>query len=146
EYRDLKIDVSLDCFIPKNYIENEESRFGVYEQISNLKTFDEEASFESMLEKKFGEIPNSVKNLCFVAVLKNVFLTFFAKRIVIGSENSFVEFYDKSGVDNEKVLNILSKNKRVLSLKFKSLPIIEFKLVGDNLSKIKQIINIFTNI
>ncbi len=145
EYKDLKIDVKLDCFIPKNYIENEESRFDVYEKISNLKNLSDELELENMLSQKYGQVPNSVKNLCYIAVLKNVMQNFSAKRIVVGSETTFIEFYDKSNVDNEKMLEILSKNKRVLSLKFRSLPIIEVNLNALVIDKIKQIINIFQN-
>ncbi len=143
EVKDLKLDVNLDCFIPKNYIENEESRFEIYEQISKLKNLKEKDELEMLLQKKFGEVPSEITNLMFVGVLKNVMQNYNAKRVVINNEKCFIEFYDKASIDNEEVLNLISKNKRLISLKIKTLPIIELNFSGKILDKIKQVINIF---
>lgn len=144
-YRDLKVEVLLDCFIPKNFIESEDNRFEIYEQIASLQNLKQLDDLVGMLDKKFGEVPCAVKNLCSVAVLKNILLNYGAKRLVVNLDKCFIEFYDKDCVDNEKMLEILSKNKKIMSLKFRTLPIIEFNLTGEIISKINRIINIFIN-
>ncbi len=143
EVKDLKLDIKLDCFIPKDYIENEESRFEVYEEISNITSVERREELENILSKKYGSVPKSITNLTYCALLKNLLQNFKAKRVVINQDVCFIEFYDKSCIDNETMLQKLSKNKRVLSLKLKTLPIIEINLNADVLEKIKQIINIF---
>ena len=145
EAKDCKMEVSLSSFISKEYIESEEQRIRVYEQISKLKTIDEKQKLEKFLNEKFGEIPNEISNLMLIALLKNLLVEINAKRFVLNSTKTFIEFYDKNDLLNEKVSKIAVKNKRELSIKLSPLPIIEININKNILDILNFVINILIN-
>jgi len=142
EEKDCKMEVSLSSFIPKDYIESDEARIKVYEQISSLINTNEIYSLEKFLTEKYGAIPIEIKNLMLVALLKNLLVKLDAKRFVLNKDKCFIEFYDKNTLVDEKITKIINSNKKILRLNLTNLPIIEIMLDKTIEEKLKFIINI----
>ena len=95
EYKDIKLDVATNCYIPENYIDGSESRFRIY---NNLKLINSTKSKETLLneiESLYGKVPEEVVNLAYVAMLRNLAIEFDVKRISIDRERCLAEFYDR---------------------------------------------------
>lgn len=144
EFNDCKIEVNISSFIPKDYIESEIERLKIYEQISNIKSSLEKDKLEQFLLEKYNFIAQEVKNLMLVALIKNLLITFNAKRFVCNENKMYIEFYDKNDILQEKISKILQNNKKITSLKLTSLPIIEFKLEKNIIDKLNLLIYILT--
>lgn len=142
EKRDCKIDVSLNCFIPKDYIESDESRIKTYEEISNIKTSKEKEELIKKLKDKYLELPENVLNLINIAFVKNLLVNLDAKRLVLNENTCFVEFYDKNDIVSEKMDKILKENKKTIMVDLTNSPKVIFKLTNDESKKLDSLINI----
>lgn len=142
-YADTKMEVMVSCFIPKNYIEDDDKKFMIYEKISSINSTNEMNELNRNLIDNFKYVPKEVENLMKVALLKNLVRNFNAKRVVINNNACFVELLGKQDI-SEKINKILSDNSRFAVLKLDNLPIIEFKLTDKSvLEKLETLINIF---
>ena len=98
EYKDIKLDIGANAYIPEYYIENSDDRFRIY---TNLKQINSTESFNKVLsdiKNMFGEVPQEIVNLGRVAMLKNLAQEFDAKFVAMDRTRCFVEFYDKQSM------------------------------------------------
>lgn len=95
KYKDIKLDVSINSFIPENYIIQSDERFRIY---SNLKQINSEQIRQKVLveiKDNYGEIPEELQNLSYVALLRNLAREFSVKRISIDRQRCQAEYYTK---------------------------------------------------
>lgn len=107
QYKDIKLDVATNCYIPENYIDGSENRFRIY---NNLKLIDCKQKKEKVLleiENLYGKIPDEIINLSGVALLRNLAREFDVKRISIDRERCQAEFYDKESMLNRGITEAL---------------------------------------
>lgn len=145
EKRDCKIDVNLNCFISKDYIESDEVRIKCYEEISNVNSIKEKEELLQKFNDKYGKVENSIVNLINVALVKNLLLKLDAKRLVINNDNCFIEFYDKNDLVSDKINEITKNYKKVCQIKLNVAPKLEFSFDDSVENKLKSLINILTN-
>lgn len=67
---DTVIDVKLDAYIPKDYISSEAQRIEIYKRITSISDIEEEYDVEEEIEDRFGDIPQSVRNLLSIMHIK----------------------------------------------------------------------------
>ncbi len=67
-----KITTDVTAYIPSSYIVGEDVRFDIYKKIANLRTWYDNRELEDELKDRFGKVPNSVKNLMLISMIKNV--------------------------------------------------------------------------
>ncbi len=139
---DCKMEVSINSFIPKNYILDEANRLTLYKQISVVSTKEEYENLVSELKNKYLDVPNEVENLMKIALLKNLLVQINAKRFVLNKIKVFIEFYDKNDILTDKVSRMLAENKRFLCLNLTKMPIIEVNGNGQETETIEKVINI----
>lgn len=68
---DTTIDLKLDSFIPKEYIEDDRTRLEIYKKISVIDTEDAYSDLVEELIDRFSDFPDEVSNLMDIALLKN---------------------------------------------------------------------------
>ena len=102
EYKEIKIDVALNCFIPENYIQSADERFKVYSNLKQISSTKKKVEILNEIQKTYGEIPLEIQNLANVALIRNTAREFDVKRVSIDRNRCQAEFYDKT--------NMLSKN------------------------------------
>ena len=143
-YADTKIDILLSCFVPNSYIDDENTRFNIYEQISNLSNVKAMEDLKKSLISNFKTLPVETENLMLVATLKNLINKLNVKRVLINNNDCYFELNTLEDAKSEIVLDFLSKNTSVSVLKEKILPIIEFKFMGLNTKqKLEKLVEIF---
>ena len=92
--REVKIDISLQAFVPESFIPSNESRISLYSKISRLSSEKEHADLLGEIQNAYGTVPNSVKQLCTVGLIKNLAQKIGVKRITVNNFSSQVIFYD----------------------------------------------------
>ena len=68
---DTTIDLKLDSFIPKEYIEDDKTRLEIYKKISVIDTEEAYSDLVEELIDRFSDFPDEVSNLMDIALLKN---------------------------------------------------------------------------
>ena len=69
---DCLIDVNIDAHIPESYISNLSQRLDIYRRISDIRNMADCKDVENELEDRFGSIPESVKGLIDIALIRNI--------------------------------------------------------------------------
>lgn len=109
EYKEIKLDIAANCFIPENYIKNSDERFRIY---TNLKQIDSNTKKQQIVEeiqKLYGNVPQEIQNLAMVAMLRNIAREFDVKRILIDRERAVAEFYDRETMLNKNIAAVLNE-------------------------------------
>lgn len=69
---EVQIDLTIDAYIPKDYIRSEEHRLDIYRRIAGVSSQSMYSDMCDELCDRFGDIPASVVNLLEVALLKSM--------------------------------------------------------------------------
>lgn len=69
---DVTVDIEIDAFIPKSYIQNDDTRIDIYSRIAKISSEAEYNDMEDELTDRFGEYNTAVSNLLETALLKNI--------------------------------------------------------------------------
>lgn len=70
--RDCTVDIAVDAYIPENYITVSQQRIDVYRKIALLENEEECIDLQTELIDRFGTIPQSVRNLMEISLIRNV--------------------------------------------------------------------------
>lgn len=70
--KDCQVDISIDAFIPEDYIRSYPQRIAIYKRIADIKSKEDSYDVVDELIDRYGEPPKSVTGLIEVALLRNV--------------------------------------------------------------------------
>jgi transcription-repair coupling factor (superfamily II helicase) len=70
EETNTQIDISVDAYIPSDYIYDSMQKIEIYKKVAAIRTLEETADLEEELIDRFGDLPQAVSNLLSVARLK----------------------------------------------------------------------------
>ncbi len=95
ENKEVKLDIAINAYLPKEYVAREENRISTYTKISKI---DSEETLNEVLDymnNAYGEVPLVTKQLCFVAYIKNMCQKLKIKSIVINSYFAKIKVYEE---------------------------------------------------
>lgn len=92
--RDVKIETTLNAFLPYDYIERHDIRMSTYVKISKISSSEEFAKTIAELNEIYGFVPDEVSNLCKIALIKNLASTCKIQRVVLKNTACQIVFYD----------------------------------------------------
>ena len=72
EEPEITVDINVSCYIPDEYIPNENQKIEVYRNIALCRTQDDIKNIEEDVQDRFGKIPNEVYNLLEIAKIKEM--------------------------------------------------------------------------
>lgn len=101
------LDVRVNAFIPDDYIENSTTRMDVYKEIAEIYSEQDEKEIISALSQTFGELPEEVKNLINIAVVKRLAASVKVKKIVVQSGETSLSFEDIKVFENQKLITAI---------------------------------------
>jgi transcription-repair coupling factor (superfamily II helicase) len=106
------INLNLDIRIPETYIADTSQRLRMYKKISSAaRSEDLDALSQEMIDR-FGQYPDQVENLFRYARLRQETLALQIQSIEKNKEQVFFRFVDHSKVSAEKLLKLVTRNKR----------------------------------
>ena len=66
------VDLPLSAHIPEGYIPDIHARLAVYQRVADIESAEGVAEMQAELADRFGEVPRSVENLLYVALVKSM--------------------------------------------------------------------------
>ena len=129
---DTTVDLSLDAFIPKDYIDSPEIRIDIYKKISVLETEEESMDLIDELIDRFGDIPGEVSNLIAVSLIRKTAADCGIKKIV--QSGQLIHMY-LDDFELQPLGTIIEKYPTRLSLSLKGDPFLLYKLPPAPLTK-----------
>ena len=143
EQKEVKIDIKINSFVPQEYIFEENERIRVYNDISYLLDMNNAKEYLQKLNQTYGDVPSEVKNLCKIAVIKNLAQQNNVARVIISEQVARLYIYKDENILCQHLHQKLEEYKQEFVLKFESLPIIEFVNAQANIDvKVEKIIEL----
>lgn len=135
--KEAKIEVSINAFIPKDYIEDSDARFRVYNQLIDISSEKDRQQVLNIIAQTYGkDLPQEVENLSNISLMRHLAEQFNVSRVTINSSKANIEFYDKQSLLNEKISKNLSVCGLDYVLNFATMPTICFN--NENMSCYKM--------
>ena len=106
------LNLNLDIRIPEAYIPDSSQRLRMYKRISSAADEPELEGLRQEMIDRFGQYPEPVENLFRYARLRRESLDLQIQSIEKQKGQVFVRFVDQSKVDAQKLLSLISRNKR----------------------------------
>ena len=139
-----KIDISINAYLPNNYISSNENRISFYTKVSKISSEQELNELLNKTKLKYGNLPKPVEQLCRVGLIKNLAQKLCVKNIKIDDFNCKITFYKE--VLEESFFENLNKPSVNYVLSFENLPIITL-LKQSTIEKDQQnLINFLVNL
>lgn len=122
--REVKVETSLNAFIPNEYIVDYNQRMSVYLKISKIDTSSKLMGVLTQIGEIYGEVPDEIVNLCKIALVKNLAEKHGFNRICLKSKD--VSMY-LDVQPNEKLIDALDCFSKYFVLENKVSSIIKLK-------------------
>ncbi len=141
-----ELDIRVSAFIPESYMESGSARMEAYKEIAEIDSERAERNFVAFARETYGHIPEEVKNLINIAVVKRLASEFKVSKIEVRKEITSVEFSSLDIFSNERLNSAIEafKNKIVFSAGQK--PALVFKRTGENNSEMLEKVRKFFNL
>ena len=123
--KEIKIDISINAYIPDYYIDGQDNRIVYYSKISAINSEASRQQILSELKDIYGNVPDEVLELSKVAYIKYLAQNIFASKVIINDNGATIYFYPEEFIN----CNIYDKIKgeQSLSVNLKNTPSITFK-------------------
>jgi len=122
---DTSVDLSIDAFIPKDYIDSPEIRIDIYKKISVLENEEESMDLIDELIDRFGDMPREVGNLIAVSLIRKTASECGIKKIV--QSGQLIHMY-LDDFELQPLGTLIEKYPARLSLSLKGDPFLLYKL------------------
>lgn len=114
EAPDTVVDIRIDAYLPKDYIEDEMLKIQMYKKIAAIEDRDDYYRVKGELEDRFSDIPDVTYNLMDVALLRAKAKTLGITELRDRGSSVMISFLAKPGIRDEYIAVFLSdgyKNK-----------------------------------
>ena len=138
---DVLMRVSIDAFIPENFITNSANRMTMYKNISSISSIEDKISLEQDLSDTFGQIPKPVLNLIDIAYAKSLAKKLKITEIVSTAMGIKLIFRDSISItDNNGVGQALFEFRNSCALELGETSMVKMKPESDGVLNLKNII------
>lgn len=110
------LNIEIPVFIPNEYIEDSEIRLSIYKRISALSDNEEIENFKDELIDRFGEIPESTRNLLSVMKLKSLCKKLKVIDLDSGPNGILLKFIEDEEIA-KKIMLFISKNPGIVKIR-----------------------------
>ena len=138
---EVSVDISIDAYLPEEYIRNHNQRIDMYKKIAAIESEDDKFEIEDELIDRFGDIPKPVQNIIEVAALKIP-----AKECGVYEINQRADAvlltFEADKIDAQLVMGLDRLYPKRIKLYSGEKPVIGYALRGQH----KEILNIVNNL
>lgn len=110
------INLGFSINIPEDYIPELDLRLQIYRKISGIENFTELKDTFNNLEDRFGNAPNSLKNLFKIIKIKILAKKHFVKKIDLGNKGFVITFKNNRIKNLEKIIELAKLNPKRIKL------------------------------
>jgi transcription-repair coupling factor (superfamily II helicase) len=138
-----EMDISVDAFIPRDYVPDEAVRFSLYRRMAGIESEKELTDLREELEDRFGRLPAETLRLLDVIWLRVVARNLHVDRLSLNNRSLSLSFRDDERISVEKMFKVAEEYK---GIKYRERGF-EFSLQGmDFSSGVHEMKNIFESI
>ena len=106
-----EMDISIDAYLPDEYVINQSQRMAIYRRIAQIETEEEMDDVQDELIDRFGDIPLPAQNLLHVALLRARAHEAYITEIA-GDRNSVkIRIFPKAPIDGTRIAPMLERYK-----------------------------------
>lgn len=124
------LDLDVNAFIPSFYVRNEAQKLELYKRISTIGTKEEMEDMTDELIDRFGDLPQAVHNLLYVAWLKAMAHQACVIDVKQKGENVFFEMKPDAKADVDRIPDVLKDFEGEMSLRAGTIPTFVLNLSG----------------
>ncbi|MFQ3307410.1 MAG: transcription-repair coupling factor (superfamily II helicase) [Candidatus Midichloriaceae bacterium] len=139
---DFIANINLGCsaLIPESYISDFKDRLNLYKKISDITEEQEISEFYLYLTEHFGEVPEEVKNLVYLIIIKKLAQKSFVKTIDYKNHICYFTFHENTTNDINKVIELIKDEKTMLSFASENKLLLRIKSDDDKFTNIIEIL------
>lgn len=145
EHAMVTIDLDINAYIPKTYIEDEEQKIEIYKKISAVEERDDIFDVADEIIDRYGEIPLEVNNLLKLSTVKIYSKKLGIKEIKQKNNKLFIEFREEDELINQTLGLLLKDYKNNIEKVTKDYKLI-YKIKEENESILDNLENMFEKI
>ena len=138
------VDIKVHAYIDEDYIPLESHRIEIYKRIAAIEDLQDKYDVEEELEDRFGDMPDSTRNLIDIAYIKAVGKKLKIIEITHKGREVFLKFSDKQAIDPRTLMIILNENRNKMTFEGSNRPILKITLRDESppvlLMEIKKIL------
>ena len=127
---DCMIDIQISAHIPETYIENSNQRLETYRRIADIHNDEDASDVIDELIDRYGDLPQAVKSLVDVALLRNTAAGFLIREI--SQRENLILLYTGGAIDFKAVSALVSKLKGRVMVNAGQKPYISVKFSPPN--------------
>ena len=124
----VNLDVDIDAYIPENYIDNEDERIRVYQELNLISNELEADEMYRALSDIYGAVPYQLNNLIDISRIKFWASNIGVCDIVIKKNENFILFFGIEDLNNDRIVEALNNMKAECVLTFTDKPKILFNV------------------
>ncbi len=106
---DTSIEIPIDAHIPKSYIGSEKIRLSMYKRIASIQSEEDHDDVQDELIDRYGDIPKSVRNLLFIALMKAYCSKAFVTRLQVKEGEIRFTFHKNACLNGEKLFALCKR-------------------------------------
>ena len=111
-----QMDVLINSYLDKNYVEEENSRLKVLRDILDIYTKQDVENLLKRLKESFGEVPVALENLINVGFAKNLAQELEIEHVLINNAVCELTFANMEFLKNDKLMEAITNNSDKLTL------------------------------
>ena len=108
---EVSVEVPLDAHIPKEYVSGEGQRMELYRRIADVDSTEQQLLLEEEIEDRYGEIPDAVRNLFRIALIKHYAARAFLSKVTVTENEVRLVFVENASLDGEMLISAVSQVK-----------------------------------
>lgn len=130
EYIETSIDLSVNAYIPSDYIEDEVLKIEIYKKIASIVTKEDKMDMEEEVIDRFGDIPKPLENLINIAYIKTIAKALRIVNIKQSGGDLTIQFKNGNDIDIEKLRLANVKMNGSVAFGSTKIPLIKIKMDG----------------
>lgn len=139
------VDADLDAYIPSTYIRNEMQKLDMYKRIACIENDDDLSDMAEEMCDRFGDMPDCVNLLLYVALLKSSAHRCYAEKVTLRKGFLVLSMYKKAKIRIEKIPEFLKAYGRKIAMTPGACPSFTYTVSGertDAVGTIKECISV----
>ena len=121
------IDLSQDAYIPDSFVKNENLKLDLYKRIAGIETGDEAEDMEEELADRFGKLPESVRNLIDIALIRHQAHDVYIENLSSREDSLTFTLYKNAKINPEGLHPLLKEFKGSLTFRATGIPVFTFR-------------------
>ena len=101
----------MNAHIPKEYVSSEGQRMELYRRIADVDSKESELLLEEEIEDRYGELPDAVRNLFRIALIKHYAARAYLTKVTVSEKETRLQFAENAALDGEMLISAVSQIK-----------------------------------